>query len=127
MRAWRISFAQNEPAIVKEWVEFARTRSPASDKMTKLALEDHIVDILGFVADDLEFAQTPREPFDKSRGNGAEDGPFSQSAAELHGALRPTDGFDIDQMVRNTGRFERVSSSNGWRTIRASPTSILRI
>jgi hypothetical protein len=43
---------QNEAPIVKEWIEFARTISPASDKMSKLALEDHIVDILGFVADD---------------------------------------------------------------------------
>jgi hypothetical protein len=60
---------QNEAAIVKEWIESARTLSPASDKMSKLALEDHIVDVLGFVADDLESAQTPRERFDKSRGN----------------------------------------------------------
>ena len=90
---------QNEAAIVKEWIEFARTLSPASDKMSKLALEDHIVDILGFVADDLESAQTPRERFDKSRGNGPKDGPFSESAAEIHAALRLADGFDIDQMV----------------------------
>ena len=34
---------QNEAAIIKEWVEFARTISPAGDKMSKLALEDHIV------------------------------------------------------------------------------------
>jgi signal transduction histidine kinase len=90
---------QNEASIVREWVEFARTISPGSDKMSKLALEDHIVDILGFVADDLESAQTPRERFDKSRGKGPKDGPFSESAAEIHAALRLADGFDIDQMV----------------------------
>jgi signal transduction histidine kinase len=90
---------QNEASIVKEWIEFARTISPASDKMSKLALQDHIVDILGFVADDLESAQTPRERFDKSRGNGPKDGPFFESAAEIHAALRLADGFDIDQMV----------------------------
>jgi hypothetical protein len=90
---------QNEAAIVKDWTEFARTLSPASDKMSKLALEDHIVDILGFVADDLESAQTPREQLDKSRGKGPNDGPFSESAAEIHAALRLADGFDIDQMV----------------------------
>jgi signal transduction histidine kinase len=89
----------NEDPIVKEWIEFARTISPAGDKMSKLALQDHIVDILGFVADDLESAQTPRERFDKSRGNGPKDGPFSESAAEIHAALRLADGFDIDQMV----------------------------
>ena len=90
---------QNQASIVKEWVEFARSISPASDKMSKLALEDHIFDILGFVADDLESAQTPRERFDKSRGKGPKEGPFSDSAAEIHAALRLADGFDIDQMV----------------------------
>lgn len=53
----------------------------------------------GFVADDLESAQTPREGFDKSRGDGPTDGPFSERAAEVHAALRLADGFDIDQMV----------------------------
>jgi hypothetical protein len=118
---------QNEAPIVKEWIEFARTISPASDKMSKLALEDHIVDILGFVADDLESAQTPRERFDKSRGKGPQDGPFSESAAEIHAALRLADGFDIDQMVSEYRRFERVSLSYGWRTIRLSPARISRI
>ena len=79
---------QNEGAIVKEWTEFARTISPAADKMTKLALEDHIVDILEFIADDLECAQTSRQRFDKSRGKGPQDSPFSESAAEVHAALR---------------------------------------
>jgi hypothetical protein len=41
-------------SIVKDWTEFARTLSPTSDKMSKLALEDHIVDILALVADELE-------------------------------------------------------------------------
>ncbi|MBR1193885.1 sensor histidine kinase [Bradyrhizobium sp. AUGA SZCCT0240] len=90
---------QNQAPIVEEWIEFARTISPASDKMSKLALQDHIVDILGFVADDIGSAQTPRERFDKSRGHGPKDGPFSESAAEVHAALRLADGFDIDQMV----------------------------
>jgi signal transduction histidine kinase len=90
---------QNEDAIVNEWIDFARTLSPAGDKMSKLALEDHIVDILGFVADDLESTQTAREQFDKSRGEGPKDGPFSESAAEIHAALRLADGFNIDQMV----------------------------
>jgi signal transduction histidine kinase len=104
---------QNEAAIVKEWIEFARTRSPASDKMSKLALEDHIVDILGFVADDLESAQTPREQFDKSRGKGPQDNPFFESAAEIHAALRLADGFDIDQMVSEY-RALRASVIKEW-------------
>jgi hypothetical protein len=90
---------QNEPAIIKEWIDFARTRSPASDGMSKLALQDHIVDILRCFSTDLESAQTPAEQFDKSRGMDDEDGPFRRSAAEIHAALRLADGFDIDQMV----------------------------
>lgn len=104
---------QNQASIVKEWTEFARTRTPASDTMTKLALEDHIVEILEFIADDLESAQTPRERFDKSRGDGPQDGPMSQSAAELHAALRLADGFDIDQMVSEY-RALRASVVKQW-------------
>jgi signal transduction histidine kinase len=104
---------QNEPAIVNEWIAFARTRSPASDGMTKLALQDHIVDILKFVADDLESAQSPTEQFDKSRGLGDGDGPFRNSAAEIHAALRLADGFDIDQMVSEY-RALRASVVKQW-------------
>ncbi|WP_424579606.1 MULTISPECIES: ATP-binding protein [Bradyrhizobium] len=104
---------RNHAPIVKEWTEFARTLSPASDRMSKLALEDHIVDLLGFVADDLETVQTPREQFDKSRGDGPEESAFSQSAAELHAALRLADGFDIDQMVSEY-RALRASVVKQW-------------
>jgi signal transduction histidine kinase len=104
---------ENSPAIVKEWIEFARTVSPASDNMSKLALKDHIVDILGFIADDLESAQTPRQQFDKSRGKGPHDSPFSESAAEIHAALRLADGFDIDQMVSEY-RALRASVIKQW-------------
>ena len=105
---------QNEPAIIKEWVEFARTRSPASDGMSKLALQDHIVDILKFFAADLDTAQTPAEQFDKSRGlEDDKDGPFRRSAAEIHAALRLADGFDIDQMVSEY-RALRASVVKQW-------------
>lgn len=104
---------QNHVPIVKEWTEFARTLSPASDQMSKLALEDHIVDLLGFVADDLETVQTARQRFDKSRGDSPQDSTFSQSAAELHAALRLADGFDIDQMVSEY-RALRASVVKQW-------------
>ena len=103
----------NEPAIVKEWTEFARTLSPASDKMSKLALEDHIRDILSFVADDLESSQSPREALAKSRGQGPQSGPLVESAAEIHAALRLADGFDIDQMVSEY-RALRASVVKQW-------------
>jgi hypothetical protein len=74
---------QNEAAIITEWIEFARTRSPASDSMSKLALQDHTLDILKFVARDLESATDSGEQFDKSRGLADRDGPFRQTAAEI--------------------------------------------
>lgn len=89
----------NHASIVKEWIEFARTRTPASHEMSKLRLQDHIVDILNFVATDLESPQTRSEQVDKSHGVISADGPLQQSAAEIHAALRLADGFDIDQMV----------------------------
>jgi hypothetical protein len=49
----------NHASIVKEWTAFARTRSPASDGMTRLALEDHIVDILKFIAADDGISANP--------------------------------------------------------------------
>src|SRR6476620_7428279 len=89
-----------QSAIIREWIDFARTRSPASDGMSQLALQDHVVDILRFVAADLESSQTKTEQFDKSRGlSQGHGGSFHHSAAEIHAALRLADGFDIDQMV----------------------------
>lgn len=104
---------QNEDGIIKEWIDFARTRSPASDGMSKLALQDHIVDILKRFAVDLDSTQTATEQFDKSRGLDDKDEPFRQSAAEIHAALRLADGFDIEQMVSEYRALRRASSSNG--------------
>ena len=39
--------------IIAEWISFAGTRTPASTNMTKLALRDHIEQILNFIADDI--------------------------------------------------------------------------
>jgi signal transduction histidine kinase len=103
----------NIDPIVEEWVKFARTRTPASDSMTRLALQDHIVELLTFMADDLETAQTHDEQVEKSKGLGAEDGSFTRSAAEIHAALRLSDGFNIDQMVSEY-RALRASVVKQW-------------
>lgn len=85
--------------------------------MTKLALQDHIEEILGFVADDLESPQTKPEQFAKSRGLGPDDNEISKSAAEIHAALRLRDGFDIDQMVSEY-RALRASVVKQWTACR---------
>jgi signal transduction histidine kinase len=81
--------------------------------MSRLALQDHVVDILKFIASDLESPQTRAEQVDKSHGLAQEDGPFRQSAAEIHSALRLADGFDIDQMVSEY-RALRASVIKQW-------------
>lgn len=103
----------NQSAIIQEWIDFARTRSPASDAMSKLALQDHVADILKFVAADLESPQTKTEQVRKSHGQSEGDGPFQHSAAEIHAALRLADGFDIDQMVSEY-RALRASVIKQW-------------
>jgi hypothetical protein len=103
----------NVDPIAAEWIDFARTRTPASDSMTKLALRNHIEEILNFVADDLERLQTAQEQIEKSRGLGPVDTPFSHSAAQVHATLRLTDGFDIGQMVSEY-RALRASDVKQW-------------
>jgi signal transduction histidine kinase len=103
----------NVEPIVAEWIKFAQTRTPASDAMTRLALKDHIVEILNFVADDLESAQSKKEQIAKSKGLGPNDTPLTQSAAQIHATLRLGDGFDIDQMVSEY-RALRASVVKQW-------------
>ena len=105
----------NVELIVGEWLSFARTRTPASDGMTVLELRDHIEEILDFLADDLESPQSRREQVVKSQGEGPKEGGAGQSAAEIHAALRLSDGFDIDQMVSEY-RALRASVTKLWST-----------
>jgi signal transduction histidine kinase len=90
---------RNVEPIVAEWIDFARTRTPASKGMTNLALRDHVEEILNSIADDLDSPQSKLEQVKKSQGLGPAGSKLSQSAAEVHAALRLTDGFDIEQMV----------------------------
>ena len=102
----------NVDPIVEEWVKFAQTRTPASKIMTHLALQDHVVELLRFIADDLESAQTDNEQVEKSKGLGGA-GDSARSAAEIHAGLRLSDGFDIQQMVSEY-RALRASVVKQW-------------
>ncbi len=90
---------ENVAQIVVEWTGFAGTRIPAAESMTVLALQDHVEEILSFIADDLESPQTSSEQLEKSQGDGPKEVGVRRSAAEVHAELRLNDGFDIDQMV----------------------------
>lgn len=106
---------QNQEAITIQWVEFAKTASPASRHMTVIELKDHIKEILSFIAHDIESPQTEKQQVTKSYGEGPKEGLDNDSAAETHAVLRLEDGFDIDQMVSEY-RALRASIIKLWRT-----------
>lgn len=87
----------NKKLIISEWENFAQTLTPASESMTPLALRDHIKEILTFIADDIESAQTESEQLEKSHGEKPRK--LKPSAAETHASLRHAGGFNMDQMV----------------------------
>jgi hypothetical protein len=65
---------QNQEVITLQWVEFAKTASPASRHMTVVELKDHIKEILSFIAHDIESPQTERQQVTKSYGEGPKEG-----------------------------------------------------
>ena len=81
--------------------------------MTADALKDHIGMMLAFIADDLEAYQTNAEQQRKSEGNGPSREDGQHTAAEIHAALRLSDGFDMDQMVSEY-RALRASVTKLW-------------
>jgi signal transduction histidine kinase len=88
---------KNEQPIIENWEIFARTLVPASDDMSPRNLRNHIVDILTFIADDIESPQTSYEQITKSEGKKLKKS--NHSAAEIHASLRQSGGFSMDQMV----------------------------
>ena len=88
---------ENTKEIVADWEGFALTLVPADQHLGSLTLRDHIEELLTFIVQDLESAQTDAEQTEKSRGDKA-PGPYP-SAAETHASLRYDGGFDMDQMV----------------------------
>ncbi len=89
----------NTKDITSEWESFAKTMTPAANSMSQLQLRDHIVEILTFIADDIELTQSDLEQIQKSHGESDNPIEYKDSAAEIHGSLRHEDGFNIVQMV----------------------------
>ena len=59
---------QNRDDIRQEWIAFADTKMPAAAGMTRMALLDHLDDILTFIVKDIEEGQTATEQAEKSKG-----------------------------------------------------------
>ena len=106
-------FIRNNTApIIKDWENFAKTFVPAAEHMSPLALRNHIQQILAFIVQDMDTAQTAKEQVTKSHG----DKPRTAypSAAETHAALRHDGGFNMDQMVSEY-RALRASVVKLWK------------
>ncbi len=90
---------QNMEAILVQWEHFAATRLPAATTMTPLLLRDHAQQILEAVVKDITTPQTDDERDEKSKGRAHSLPGAPETAAEAHGLLRATSGFDIRQMA----------------------------
>ena len=107
-------------SIIAEWEKFAQTLIPDAEHMGSLTLRDHIEEILTFIADDIESAQTKSEQITKAHGNKPK---LPQpSAAETHASLRHAGGFDMDAMVSEY-RALRASITKLWTAQNSSATN----
>jgi signal transduction histidine kinase len=88
----------NRAAILAEWLEFAKTCSPASGSMGSIALTDHASEMLTAIAEDLKTPQNKQEQAEKSKGQ-APDTTSQSTAAEKHAKGRAESGFSLDEMV----------------------------
>jgi len=104
----------NTDLIIDEWEAFAYGIPTDRPKMTRKALRDHLPQILMFIAKDMKTLQSQAEQISKSHGEAVEDVSLAaDTAAEIHGALRLENGFDIIQMVSEF-RALRASVTRLW-------------
>lgn len=89
---------QHMEEILVEWESFATTFGPAADKMTSGELRDHARQILEFVAQDIQRAETARQTETKSHGEGPQPS-SGDSASTIHGELRFASGFTLLQLI----------------------------
>jgi signal transduction histidine kinase len=95
----KVFILQNMEAILVEWESFAASLVPNASTLSALLLRDHAQQILEAIVQDLSAPQSGNVPSEKSI---AATGPVHgapKTAAETHGYLRASDGFDIKQMA----------------------------
>ena len=92
--------------IVQEWENHARTCLPAATTMDDARLRDHVVELIAFIANDMDSAQSSFEQAEKAQGRGPD--PDGDSEAEIHAIMRAADGFTIDQVM---GEFRALRAS----------------
>lgn len=84
--------------ILVEWEAFATTFGAVAEKMSSAELRDHAKQILEFVAQDIQRAETTEQTEAKSHGQGA-DPASGDSASMIHGKLRYESGFTLLQLI----------------------------
>lgn len=84
------------PRILACWDEYARTMTPAADRMSMSALRNHSEAMLRAVALDIDSPQTGSEQREKSQGLATGDA--SGTAASEHGHFRQASNYTLVQL-----------------------------
>ena len=79
--------------LVQEWEKFARTCMPAASTMDEANLRDHVVEMLQFIADDMDTRQSDLQQAEKGKGRGPRS--VADTEAEKHAVMRVADGFTM--------------------------------
>lgn len=111
----------NLEPILSEWEKFAAT-VPATEGMDSRALRDDAERMLVVIARDLETSQSPKQQ--ERKGKGQAPPAVGDTAAEVHGACRFTEGFNLDQMVSEY-RALRASVVRLWAPSSADPDALV--
>lgn len=107
--------------ILTEWEAFAATFGAAAEKMSNVELRDHAKQILEFVAQEIDKAESPAQREAKSHGLGPHSGQ-DDSASTIHGKLRFEYGFTLLQLIAEY-RALRASVLKLWGENNRSTTS----
>ena len=83
--------------IMSEFESFARQQLPAAADMDVVALRDHARQVLEAIALDMRQPQSKFQQREKSLGKAPREESADSSPAEIHGALRASAGFDVNQ------------------------------
>ena len=89
---------ENVDQIIEEWEAFTHDL-PVTGNQTRSIIRNRSREILAFIAKDMGTSQSQLQQKTKSRGGKHRESNSPDTAAEIHGALRLEDGFDIMQVV----------------------------
>jgi len=103
---------QNLDCVLQEWVDFAATLVPASQRTDKVMLRDHVKKMLETISADLAKPETAYEEIEKSKGHN-ESLKNQTTAATVHGKDRLALGFSLDAAVAEY-RALRASVTRLW-------------